>query len=107
MALVLWTPSIPEPHAYLNQLLESQILDGATLTRFRSTEASRELQRAARTPQGRARNSAYAELDALLAGRYAPLAAMGVVNEVTLVSNRVGCIVLRPVLDLAVACMKG
>ncbi len=107
MALVLWTPSIPEPHAYLNQLLESQILDGATLTRFRSTEASRELQRAARTPQGRARNSAYAELDALLAGRYAPLAALGVVNEVTLVSNRVGCIVLRPVLDLAVACLKG
>ena len=107
MALVLWTPSIPEPHAYLNQLLESQILDGATLTRFRSTEASRELQRAARTPQGRARNSAYAELDALIAGRYAPIAAMGVVNEVTLVSNRVGCIVLRPVLDLAVACLKG
>lgn len=106
MAYVLWTPSIPDPHAYLNQLLESQILDGRTLTSFRSVEASNALQRAARAPQGRARSSAYAELDALLAGRYAPLAALGAINEVTLVSNRVGCIVLRPVLDLAVACLK-
>ena len=29
-----------------------------------------------------------------------------VVHEATLVSDRVGCIVLRPVLDLAVACIK-
>jgi peptide/nickel transport system substrate-binding protein len=106
MALVLWTPSIPEPHAYLNQLLESQILDGRTLTRFRSTEASNALQRAAGGATGNMRSEAYAELDELLAGRYAPLAAVGAMNEVTLVSNRVGCIVLRPVLDLAVACLE-
>ena len=41
-----------------------------------------------------------------LAREYAPLASLGVFNEVTLVSSRVGCIVLRPVLDLAVACLK-
>lgn len=107
IASVLWTPSIPDPHAYLNQLLETQFIDGTTLTRFRSSAANRELRRAARTLQARERNRAYGIVDALLAREHAPLAALGVFNEVTLVSNRVGCIVLRPVLDLAVACLKG
>jgi len=106
IALVLWTPNIPNPHAYLNQLLEAQLLDGQTLTGFRSSTVSRELRAAARTLQTRARGGAYAKLDALLARDYAPLAALNVVNEATLVSDRVGCIVLRPVLDLAVACLE-
>ena len=106
IALVLWTPNIPDPHAYLNQLLETQLLDGATLTHFRSSTASRELRTAARTLQTRAQSRAYARLDALLAGEHAPLAALNVINEVTFVSDRVGCIVLRPVLDLAVACLE-
>jgi ABC-type oligopeptide transport system substrate-binding subunit len=106
LALVLWTPNLPDPHAYLNQLLEAQRLDGRTLTGFQSRIASQELGRAARSLQGRAREDAYARLDALLARDYAPLAALDVINEATLVSNRVGCIVLRPGLDLAVACLK-
>ena len=106
IALVLWTPNIPSPHAYLNQLLETQLLDDQTLTRFRSNVARRELREAARSLQTRTQNRAYARLDALLSGEYAPLAALGVVNEATLVSSRVGCIVLRPVLDLAVACLE-
>jgi len=106
IALVLWTPNIPNPHAYLNQLLETQVLDDQTLTHFRSNTAKRELREAARTLQTRAQNRAYARLDALLAREHAPLAALGVVNEATLISNRVGCVVLRPVLDLAVACLE-
>jgi peptide/nickel transport system substrate-binding protein len=106
IALVLWTPNIPNPHAYLNQLLETQLLDDQTLTHFRSSTASRELREAARTIQTRAQDRAYARLDALLAREHAPLAALGVINEATLVSSRVGCIVLRPVLDLAVACLE-
>jgi ABC-type transport system substrate-binding protein len=106
LALVLWTPNIPDPHAYLNQLLETQLLDGQTLTHFRSSTVGRELRQAARTLQTRDRGRAYARLDALLAREHAPLAALNVINEVTLVSDRVGCIVLRPVLDLAVACLK-
>jgi peptide/nickel transport system substrate-binding protein len=106
IALVLWTPNIPNPHAYLNQLLEAQLLDGQTLTGFRSSTVSRELRAAARTLQTSARADAYAKLDALLAGEYAPVAALNVVNEATFVSDRVGCIVLRPVLDIAVACLK-
>jgi hypothetical protein len=62
--------------------------------------------RAARLPQGRDRDSAYAALDVRLARDAAPLAAVDVLNEPTLVSKRVGCIVLRPVLDLTAVCLK-
>jgi hypothetical protein len=62
--------------------------------------------RAARLPQGRDRDSAYAGLDVRLARDAAPLAAVDVLNEPTLVSKRVGCIVLRPVLDLTAVCLK-
>lgn len=106
IALVLWTPNIPDAHAYLNQLLETQIIDDQTLTRFRSSTTSRELRRAARTLRARERSRAYARLDALLVEEYAPLAALNVINEVTFTSDRVGCRVLRPVLDLAVACLQ-
>jgi hypothetical protein len=34
------------------------------------------------------------------------LAAVDFLKEPTLVSNRVGCIVLRPVLDLTAVCLK-
>jgi hypothetical protein len=42
----------------------------------------------------------------MLAREVAPVAPLNVVDEATLVSDRVGCMVLRPVLDLAVACIK-
>ncbi len=106
MALVLWTPNIPDAHAYLNLLLESQLVGGESLPRLRSKLARRELERAIRLPQGQARNSVYAEVDATLSREVAPMAPINVVHEATLVSDRVGCIVLRPVLDLAVACLK-
>jgi peptide/nickel transport system substrate-binding protein len=107
IALVLWTPNIPDPHAYLNLLLESQLFGGETLPRLHSRLASAELDRAIGLPQGSARNRAYAQVDAMLAREVAPVAPLNVVDEATLVSDRVGCMVLRPVLDLAVACLKG
>lgn len=106
MALVLWTPNIPDAHAYLNLLLESQLLGGESLPRLRSRLATRKLESAVRLPQGRQRDRAYAEVDAALARDIAPMAPINVVHEATLVSDRVGCVVLRPVLDLAVACLK-
>jgi peptide/nickel transport system substrate-binding protein len=106
IALVLWTPNLPDAHAYLNLLIESQLIGGETLPRLRSRLARAELGRAVRLPQGRARERAYAEVDATLAREVAPVAPLNVVHEATLVSERVGCIVLRPVLDLAVACLK-
>lgn len=106
MALVLWTPNIPDAHAYLNLLLESQLFGGESLPRLRSKLARRELGRAVRLAQGRTRDRIYAEVDEALARDVAPMAPLNVVHEATLVSDRVGCIVLRPVLDLAVACLK-
>jgi ABC-type oligopeptide transport system substrate-binding subunit len=106
LAFVLWTPNIPDPSAYLNLLLENQLLGGETLTRVHSKLASAALGRAVRLPQGRARNRAYAEVDATIARDVAPVAVLNVVHEATLVSERVGCPVLRPGLDLAVACLK-
>ena len=108
IALVLWTPNIPDAYAYLHLLVESQQLGGETLTRVRSKLLRTALQRAVRLPQGRERNQAYAAIDAMLARDVAPVAPLNVVNEATLVSDRVAprCVVLRPVLDLAVACLK-
>ena len=34
IALVLWTPNIPDAHAYLNLLLESQLFGGESLSRL-------------------------------------------------------------------------
>jgi ABC-type oligopeptide transport system substrate-binding subunit len=105
IAFVLWTPNIPDAHTYLNLLLETQLQGGETVTRVHE-RARAALARAARLPQGRARNLAYAEVDELIARDVAPAAALSVLNEATLVSDRVGCLVLRPALDLAVACLR-
>jgi hypothetical protein len=80
---------------------------GATnFVRFVSGVYDKQMRRAARLPQSSDRSSAYAALDARLAREAAPLAAVDFLNEPTLVSKRVGCIVLRPVLDLTAACLK-
>jgi hypothetical protein len=41
-----------------------------------------------------------------LARDVAAIAATAYINEPTLVSKRVGCLLLRPALDLAAACLK-
>ena len=105
LALVLWAPGFADPYAYINLLLEGQLADGVSLTRFRSAEFKREMERAARLRQSAARSRAYGELDIRLARDAAPLAAISVLDEATLVSSRVGCITLRPVLDLATVCL--
>lgn len=56
--------------------------------------------------RGTERYRAYGELDVRLARDAAPSAAISIFSEPTLVSKRVGCIVLRPALDLTVACLK-
>jgi hypothetical protein len=65
------------------------------------------LRRAARL-QGAARYRAYGKLDVELARVAAPMAAIFYANEGTLVSKRVGCVVVRPGfgLDLTAACLK-
>ena len=106
LAYVLWLPNIPDPHHYLSQLLEAHRHGGETLTRARTALAEAALARADRLPQARERNLAYARVDVMIARDLAPVAVLSVLNEATLVSERVGCRVLRPALDLAVACLR-
>ncbi len=106
LALVLWTPNIPDPYAYINMLLEGRFVGGTNLAGFASGAYDRAMSRVARIPQASVRDRAYGELDIRLARDAAPLAALNAVNEATLVSPRVGCIVLRPALDLTAVCLK-
>jgi peptide/nickel transport system substrate-binding protein len=106
LAFGLWSPSYIDPYAYINLLFERRFLGATNFARFASGPYDRQMRRAARLPQGSDRNSAYAALDVRLARDAAPLAAVDFLNEPTLVSKRVGCIVLRPVLDLTAVCLK-
>jgi peptide/nickel transport system substrate-binding protein len=106
LAFGLWSPSYIDPYAYINLLFERRFLGASNFVRFASGEYDRQMRRAARLPQGGDRNSAYAALDVRLAREVAPVAAVDFLNEPTLVSKRVGCIVLRPALDLTAVCLE-
>jgi ABC-type oligopeptide transport system substrate-binding subunit len=106
IAFGLWSPSYIDPYAYVNLLFDSRFLGATNFSRFASASYDREMRRAARIPQRGLRNGAYATLDAKLSRDLAPAAAVDFLNEPTLVSSRVGCIVLRPVLDLTAVCLK-
>jgi ABC-type oligopeptide transport system substrate-binding subunit len=106
IALVVWTPNVPDAQAYLNLLLDSHHVGGTNVAGFTSAAYDGALRRAARVPQARRRRLAYGSLDVRLARNAAPLAALSVLNEPTFVSDRVGCIVLRPALVLTAVCLK-
>jgi ABC-type transport system substrate-binding protein len=105
IAFGLWSPSYIDPFAYINLLFERRFLGGTNFARFASAPYDGQMRRAARLPQGSDRSSAYAALDVRLARDAAPLAAVDFLNEPTLISSRVGCVVLRPVLDLTAVCL--
>jgi peptide/nickel transport system substrate-binding protein len=100
-----WAPDYIDPSAYLNAFFESRFIGISNNSRFDSPRYDRVLRRAAGL-RGRARARAYAELDARIARDAAPIVATAFVNEPTLVSKRVGCLVLRPDLVLTAVCLK-
>ena len=105
LALVLWTPDFVDPAAYINRLLDAQHAGGTNLARFDEPPFNVLMQQASRL-QGAARAKAYAELDLRLARDAAPLVPIAVLNEATLVSGRVGCMLRRPGLVLTTVCLK-
>jgi ABC-type transport system substrate-binding protein len=105
LAFGLWSPSYIDPYAYINLLFERRFLGATNFARFTSRAHDRQMRLAA-SAQGEERNSAYGTLDVRLARDAAPIAAVDFLNEPTLVSKRVGCVVLRPVLDLTAVCLK-
>jgi len=100
-----WTPDYIDPFAYLNFFFDSSFIGISNNARLDDPSVDRALRQAA-TLQGPARAQAYAALDAKIARDVAPLAATTFLNEPTLVSSRVGCMVLRPELVLTAACLK-
>jgi peptide/nickel transport system substrate-binding protein len=103
----LVTPNVDyyDPYAFLNLLLESRFIGRTNWANLRSAKWDRRLQAASRL-RGRERLRAYGQLDVELARDVAAIAATTYLNEPTLVSKRVGCVLLRPALDLAAACLK-
>ena len=100
-----WSADYLDPYSYINLQLEGRFIGQGNYARFRSRTYDGLMRDAARL-QGRARYSSYGALDIRLTRDAAPLLVIGYDNEVTLVSRRVGCVVLNPGLDLAAACLK-
>jgi peptide/nickel transport system substrate-binding protein len=100
-----WTPDYIDPFTYLNAFFDSRFIGASNNARLDSPVYDRLLRSAAEL-EGAPRARAYGALDVRLARDVAPVVATAFMNEPTLVSKRVGCIVLRPELDLTAVCLK-
>ena len=76
------------------------------LSYFDSPKYNRLLEQASRLPLGAERDRAYAALDVDLAKNVAPAIPISYDRILTLVSQRTGCVVVNPYLDLAAVCLK-
>lgn len=101
------TPSVDyyDPYAFLNLYFESRFIGRTNSSNLHSANYDRRL-RAASGLRGKARTQAYARLDGDLMREVAPVIPLAYISEPALVSKRVGCVLLRPALDLAAACLK-
>jgi peptide/nickel transport system substrate-binding protein len=99
--------------SYFDPATFASIFDGRTIgkpgsgnfSHFKSAAYDRALDRANRLT-GRARNRAFAALDANLARLSAPAIAYANTNEISFVSKDVGCVTVNPQLDLTAVCLK-
>jgi ABC-type transport system substrate-binding protein len=105
LTVLLWSPDFVDPFTYINQLFDPHFVSTGNTGRFDSPLFNRLMRKAARL-QGAQRYRAYGDLDVRMAREAVPTAATSFFNEPTLVSERVGCIVLRPTLDLTAVCLK-
>lgn len=101
------TPSVDfyDPYAFLNLYFESRFIGRTNSSNLRSATYDRRLRAASRL-RGKERLRTYGRLDADLVRNVAPVVPLTYISEPTLVSKRVGCILLRPALDLAAACLE-
>ena len=105
IAFTPWAPDYLDPFSYVNTLLDGRFIGINNLARFNSPRYNVLMRRTA-TLRGAARYRAYGQLDVQIARDAAPSIPMYSLNESTLVSKRVGCVVLRPDLDLTAVCLK-
>jgi len=103
-----WLPDYLDPYAYINALLDGRLITAhgnLNFAQFNSSRYNRLMARAARF-RGGARYRAYGKLDVQITRDAAPWVAYMFSKAPTLISKRVGCLVLRPYIDLAAACLK-
>jgi peptide/nickel transport system substrate-binding protein len=105
IAWFAWNPDYADPYAFINVLLHGRKIGTSNYARFNSTKYNRLMDRASRL-RGSARYRAYTKLDVMLTRNAAPMIAFATSRSLTLVSRRVGCVVVRPNLDLAAVCLK-
>jgi peptide/nickel transport system substrate-binding protein len=105
LVLTVWASDFVDPFQFINVLFDPQFTQSGNVGRFDSPSYTSRMRAAARR-QGAARYRTYGELDVQLARDAAPSAPISFFNEATLVSDRVGCVVLRPTLDLTAVCLK-
>ena len=99
-----WLADIPDP-SLLNDLFAGENIPSPNESRFESARFDRLLKDASGLT-GSARYRQYGRLDAALAQGAAPAVAFAYDNTLTLISDRIGCVVLNPYLDLAAVCLK-
>ena len=97
-----WAPDYADPFAVLNINFDGRFVGSANWGRFDDPRANDALRDAAAL-DGAARYARYAAVDARLARDFAPMVAVEVLNDVTLVSGRVRC-VSQP-FDLGAVCL--
>jgi ABC-type transport system substrate-binding protein len=105
MTMLTWAPDFLDPFMYINALYRGAPQLSANVGGFDSPTYTRLMIAAARL-RGAARDRAYGELDIRLARDAVPSVAISHWNEPTLVSKRVGCVILRPSLDMTAVCLK-
>jgi len=99
-----WLSDFPDP-SVLNDLFHGARSPETNYSRLDSPPFNRRLARVA-TLTGAERYREYGRLDVELARDAAPAVAYAYDNALTLVSERVGCVVVNPYLNLAAACLK-
>jgi ABC-type oligopeptide transport system substrate-binding subunit len=102
-----WAPDYIDPSAYASQIFDSRFIGSSNLSHFASPVYDA-LMRRAGALEGNARADAYGRLDVRLARDAAPAIAIDFDSDLTLVSKRVGCVLVRPGFgfDLTAACLK-
>jgi ABC-type oligopeptide transport system substrate-binding subunit len=105
-----WGPDYPDASGVLNLLFSGDHLPssgGVNISRFNDPRYNRRLAAAAAL-KGPARYAAYAQLDADLTGRAAPMIPFGIALSQDLFSSRMGCQIFQPIyqMDLAALCVK-
>lgn len=101
--LIGWAGGYNDPREFL--LLFDGRSGAQNFSRFNSPAFNRLLDAAGRL-SGPARYKAYGSLDVRLIRDEAPAIPYAVYNDWTFVSDRVGCVVTNPSLDLTAVCLK-